>query len=162
MTNWRIYTTSSYLHIMLWVPIPRIKSNIKMQVKVGFSNYQCIQWSCYIKYTHKIVFCKSNSRFLDRDISNEGLYRRGISIGGNSVANEEAPIPYHISGRRVSIAVPNNMMPQCFNYDRNTNRLLRPRRTRRSSIGAVLAAPSKVNAEFTLTITNVTANLIFR
>ena len=50
------------------------------------------------------------------------------------------------------------MMPQCFNYDRNTNRLVRPRRTRRSSIGAVLAAPSKVNAGFTLTITNVTAN----
>ena len=52
------------------------------------------------------------------------------------------------------------MMPQCFNYDRNTNQLVRPRRTRRSSIGAVLAAPSKVNAGFTQRNTNVTINLI--
>ena len=102
---------------------------------------------------------------LDRDISNDGEHRinlqrlvhRGISIGENSASNEDAPIPYHISGRRVSIAVPNNMMPQCFNYDTNTERFVRLRRTRRSSIGA-LATPSKVNILITRTITNVTAN----
>ena len=82
----------------------------------------------------------------EQRINQHSAVRRPISVGGNFTSNEETPIPYHISGRRVSIAVPNNMMPQCFNYDRNTNRLVRPRRTRRSSIGAVLAAPSKVNA----------------
>lgn len=105
---------------------------------------------------------------LDRDVSNDGEHRihiqrlvhRGISIGENSTSNEEAPIPYHISGRRVSIAVPNNMMPQSFNYDTNTERFVRPRRTRRSSIGA-LAAPSKVSVLFTLTITNVTVKILY-
>ena len=91
----------------------------------------------------------------EQRINQHSAVRHLISIGGNFTSNEETPIPYHISGRRVSIAVPDNMMPQCFNDDRNTDRFVRPRRARRSSIGASLAAPSKVNVALTLTITNL-------
>ena len=52
-------------------------------------------------------------------------------------------------------------MPQWFNDDRNTDRFVRPRRARRSSIGASLAAPSKVNVALTLNIANLIAILIY-
>ena len=97
----------------------------------------------------------------EQRINQHTTVRRPISVGGSFTSNAEAPIPYHIAGRRVSIAVPNNMTPQCFNDDSNTDRFVRPRRARRSSIGASLAAPSKVNVALTLNIANLIAILKF-